>query len=518
MPAAIRSATVWVIVTGLISGSTSAVEMELQPPSYQTASDILYRTEADVDEYARDRCRLDVYYPTGVKDFPTVVWFHGGGLTQGDKFIPTRLQNQGIGVVAANYRLSPNVKSPTYIEDAAAAVAWTFHNIQQYGGSPKRIFVSGHSAGGYLASMIGLDKRWLAAHDIDANDIAGLVPYSGHVITHFTIRAERGILGTQPIIDDLAPLYHVRHDAPPLLLITGDRDKELLGRYEENAYLWRMMREVGHTSTQLHELQGYDHGQMAEPAHPLLLQFIEYVRAWKRQDDAAWTNLFNGRDLDGWVVKCRPRDKDKAGFWKVVDGTITAETPPESDHDYIWLMTEKDYADFELRVKVQTYSSTTGNSGIQIRSRYDDEAGWLDGPQVDINPPGPWRNGFIYDETRGAQIWLWPDVGPPANARPDHAPEGWRWFHADQEDVWNDVQIICRGSHITSVVNGVTVADYDGAGRLDDAAHRRWNVGLNGQIGLQIHPGGQLLIRFKDIKLRELDTDLPARSTTNGTN
>src|SRR5678816_3746384 len=75
-------------------------------------------------------------------------------------------------------------------------------------------------------------------------------------------------------IRDRAPLFHVRKDAPPLLLITGDRELELIGRYEENAYLWRMMKEVGHPDTKIHELQGFDHGQMADPAHPLLLQFI----------------------------------------------------------------------------------------------------------------------------------------------------------------------------------------------------------------------------------------------------
>jgi hypothetical protein len=62
-------------------------------------------------------------------------------------------------------------------------------------------------------------------------------------------RAERGIEGTRPVVDDLAPLYHVRKDAPPLLLITGDRELEMLGRYEENAYLMRMMKVVGHPHT-----------------------------------------------------------------------------------------------------------------------------------------------------------------------------------------------------------------------------------------------------------------------------
>jgi hypothetical protein len=232
---------------------------------------------------------------------------------------------------------------------------------------------------------------------------------------------------------------------------------------------------------------------------------IEYIRAWKRPADSDWISLFNGKDLTGWTVKCRPGDKDKRGYWKVVDGAIEAETPPGSKHHYIWLQSDEEYGDFELKLKVQTFADTTGNSGIQVRSRYDDESGWLDGPQVDINPPGPWRNGFIYDETRGAQVWLWPDVGRPANAKPEHAPGDWTWHHASRADRWNDVHIVCRGTRIRTRINGRVVADYDGAGRLDDEAHRRRNVGLKGHVALQIHPGKQLRIRFKDIAVRRLD-------------
>jgi acetyl esterase/lipase len=220
---------------------------------------------------------LDVYYPVDQKGYATVVWFHGGGLTGGERFVPTELQQQGLAVVAVNYRLSPKVNCPTYIDDAAAAVAWTFKHIAEYGGDPDKIFVSGHSAGGYLTSMVGLDKRWLAKYDVDADDIAGLIPFSGHTITHFTVRKERGIPETQPIIDEFAPLYHVRPDAPPLVLITGDRELEILGRYEENAYLMRMMKVVGHEQTVIYELQGFDHGGMVPPAHSILLKHINDI-------------------------------------------------------------------------------------------------------------------------------------------------------------------------------------------------------------------------------------------------
>lgn len=245
--------------------------------NYRLEQNILYRTEleAEKDSYVAGRCRLDIYFPADIKNFVTVVWFHGGGINSGNKFIPEQLTKKGIAVVAANYRLSPAVKNPAYIEDAAAAVAWTFKNIERYGGDPSKIVVSGHSAGGYLASMAGLDKQWLRKYGLDANNIALLVPFSGQAITHFTIREERGIKGNQPVTDEFAPLFHVRDDAPPLILITGDRELEILGRYEENAYLWRMMKVAGHNETKLFELDGFDHGGMASPAFEILLKEIK---------------------------------------------------------------------------------------------------------------------------------------------------------------------------------------------------------------------------------------------------
>jgi len=268
---------VMVVMTSRLALAQSTHEEASADGKYRTIKNVLYRDGEGLTDYMKERCRLDVYCPVDTKDFATVVWFHGGGLKAGNRSIPKELKEQGIGIVAVNYRLHPKVKSPAYVEDAAASVAWVFRNIEKYGGSAERVFVSGHSAGGYLTSMIGLDQRWLAAHDIDADQIAGLIPFSGHTITHFTVRAERGIDGKQPIIDDMAPLFHVRKDAPPLLLITGDRELEMLGRYEENAYLWRMMQVVEHPDTTLYELDGYNHGQMAGPAHPLLLQFVRKI-------------------------------------------------------------------------------------------------------------------------------------------------------------------------------------------------------------------------------------------------
>lgn len=241
--------------------------------TYVQENEILYR-KGELTDYMKERCRLDIYYPKNKEEFSAVVWFHGGGLRAGNKFIPETLKESGFAIIGVNYRFNPKIKSPGYIEDAAAAVAWVFENIEKYGGDPNRIFVSGHSAGGYLTSMIGLDKSYLKLYDIDANSIAALIPFSGHTITHFTIRDERGIDGTQVVVDEMAPIHHIRKDAPPLVLITGDREKEMLGRYEENAYMYRMMKVVGHENTLLYELDGFNHGQMAMPAFYILREYI----------------------------------------------------------------------------------------------------------------------------------------------------------------------------------------------------------------------------------------------------
>lgn len=249
-----------------------------QHTAYETKTNIPYyaATQNKSDNYINERCVLDIYYPKDTKGFATIVWFHGGGLTGGNKEIPEALKNKGFAIIGVNYRLSPKVKAAKCIEDAAAAVAWAFNNITNYGGDKSQIFVSGHSAGAYLGLMIGLEKKWLQKEDIDANQIAGLIPFSSQCITHFEIRRENGIPEKQPTIDQFAPLYHVRADAPPLLLITGDRELEMLGRYEENAYMARMMKLVGHTQTKLYELDGYNHG-MTEPGFPLLVNEVNRI-------------------------------------------------------------------------------------------------------------------------------------------------------------------------------------------------------------------------------------------------
>lgn len=242
--------------------------------TYRTVKDISYIPAGETDGYRKERCKLDVYYPVGKKGFPTIVWFHGGGLEGGGKHVPEMFMNQGFAVVAVNYRLSPKAQNPAYTEDAAAAVAWAYKHIEEYGGSPRRVFVTGHSAGGYLTLMVGLDKSYLQEYGVDADSIAAYLPISGQTVTHFTIRKERSLPEGIPVIDQYAPCNKARKDTPPFVLITGDRNLEMADRYEENALLASVLKNIGNKKVSLYELQGFDHGQVYVPGCCLVANYI----------------------------------------------------------------------------------------------------------------------------------------------------------------------------------------------------------------------------------------------------
>lgn len=209
------------------------------PASEEKAHEGIYYGPEDATEYQKEKCKLDIYLPSDEhKKFPVLVFFHGGGLTGGSRGGPN-LTSEGVCLVAPSYRLSPQAQCPDYLNDAADAVAWTFKHIEKYGGDPNRIFVGGMSAGSYLAALITMDKSWLEARGVDVDKIAGLIPVSGHMITHFTVRKERGISASCGLSDEYAPLFHVRKTPFPILIQCGDNDYP--GRQEENRLFVSMM-------------------------------------------------------------------------------------------------------------------------------------------------------------------------------------------------------------------------------------------------------------------------------------
>ncbi|MCS6243870.1 MAG: alpha/beta hydrolase [Opitutus sp.] len=244
----------------------------------RSAKDISYLSPEEAkDPYRQERCVLDIHVPAGAaQNLPVVVWFHGGGLTEGNKtWFPGELLQQGLLVVTPNYRLIPRGTPVNALEDAAAAVAWVFAHIQEYGGDPSRIFLSGHSAGGYLSTLLTLDRSWLAAHQIDANRIVGLVPFSAQMVTHSSFRSASG----SAELESFAPLAHARADAPPLLLLMGDRDKDLPGRYSQNTEMLTRLKAAGHKDCQFVEFRGTDHVTMQPTGIPLLVTEIARLSA-----------------------------------------------------------------------------------------------------------------------------------------------------------------------------------------------------------------------------------------------
>lgn len=236
------------------------------------------RKDAKISYDKPERCFAKISYPDDSLSHPVVIWFHGGGLTKGKAKIPSELKDTEYVIVSPEYRLLPDVKIDSCIDDAAKAIAWVFNNIDKYGGDKSKIFVAGHSAGGYLASMVGFDKSRLAKFNIDADSIAGIIPFSGQAITHYEWRKiDKGMSPLQPLIDENAPIYHIRPDAPPYIIISGDRELELYGRYEENAYLWRMLKLIGHPYVEIYELDGHNHSQMVHPAFLILKTHINKI-------------------------------------------------------------------------------------------------------------------------------------------------------------------------------------------------------------------------------------------------
>jgi hypothetical protein len=218
------------------------------------------------------------------------------------------------------------------------------------------------------------------------------------------------------------------------------------------------------------------------------------VAALSGADEPGFVPLFDGKTLNGWTINCLPKDKELgAKAWTVDQGTILANTLAHKEHFYIMLVTEQEYGDFVLRLRLQVERGVTGNSGIQIRSRYNAQTGWMEGPQIDINPPNPELTGKLWNEGPGPHRWL-----------SNEPVQGFKFFYADQGDGWNDLEITARGMKIKSVLNGVTVVDYDGSGVLDDDLHRKLNVGTRGMIGLQIHSSDELKLRFKDVRIKPL--------------
>jgi acetyl esterase/lipase len=150
------------------------------PPGVEVLSNISY-TDGDPADEAKHK--LDLYLPKDRKNFPVMMFVHGGSWRSGDRSLYRALgihfAHAGIAVAIPSYRLMPQNPHPAQIEDVAAAFAWTYRNIEQYGGNLKRVYLTGHSAGGHLVSLLALNPAYLSKYGIPQSVIHGVVSMSG---------------------------------------------------------------------------------------------------------------------------------------------------------------------------------------------------------------------------------------------------------------------------------------------------------------------------------------------------
>ncbi len=193
-----------------------------------------YTVTRDIPYADGPRHGLDIYRPDTPGPYPVVVFFYGGswrdGSKQDYKFVAASLARHGILTVVPDYRVYPEVKYPGFLQDGAAAVAWTFAHVADYGGDTARLFLMGHSAGAYIAVMLALDPAFLAADGIDRDRIAGAIGLAGPY--DFLPIEDPDIIPIFAVPDQQAtqPIDHVDGRNPPLFLADGSDDTTVLPR------------------------------------------------------------------------------------------------------------------------------------------------------------------------------------------------------------------------------------------------------------------------------------------------
>lgn len=190
------------------------------------------RLAARAEPYGADPAQtVDVYVPEQrtAAPLPVLVWVHGGGWNSGAPgeyhFIGRQFARAGYVVVLVGYRLVPRGVWPHMLEDTASALAWTRANVARYGGDPQRVQIMGQSAGAYNVVAVTLDRQWLDRAGVPEGFVKSVVglsgPYDFYPFTTDSARAAFGHVG-EPALTQ--PLHFARAGAPPMLLLTGNKD------------------------------------------------------------------------------------------------------------------------------------------------------------------------------------------------------------------------------------------------------------------------------------------------------
>jgi acetyl esterase/lipase len=165
-----------IVLAGLVAGAAGGVR---SGPAVQRVT-ISYVTGPGADPI---RHKMDLFRPASGSGFPVLLFAHGGVWQLGSKDeyrnIGETFARRGILTAVINYRLTPPVRHPAHATDVARAVAWLAKHAAEHGGRDDRIYLSGHSAGAHLVSLLLFDRRYLEAEGVDPDTLAGVIPLSG---------------------------------------------------------------------------------------------------------------------------------------------------------------------------------------------------------------------------------------------------------------------------------------------------------------------------------------------------
>ncbi|MBO5802544.1 MAG: alpha/beta hydrolase [Lentisphaeria bacterium] len=247
-------------------------KLEENYPAGYTLQKITYGTHEQQEIY--------LTLPAGKKDFPLIIWFHGGGLTGDEWQYPSELWNGEYGAAIIRHRTSGGpFNALDSLTDSVEATAWVLAHLTEIGAAPEKVFLGGLSAGGWLSAMIGMNPELLAKYGFDNKCFAGLLLVSGQMTTHFQLKKDLGYNSTdyEPVIDQYAPIRYASKDLPPVILITGAPGMDMPGRPEENAFMAATLRALGHTDAEHFALPGHDHFASFCSCDFLLLRFMDRI-------------------------------------------------------------------------------------------------------------------------------------------------------------------------------------------------------------------------------------------------
>ena len=191
------------------------------------------RRVAEAVPYAAGpRQKLDIWSPAkpSGEALPVVIFFYGGGWNAGSRgdygFAGAAFASRQFIAVVPDYRLTPEVGFPAFVEDGALAVRWTRDHIAKYGGDPRRITLAGHSAGAYNAAMLALNPRFLKSVGVDSRTVRAAALLAGpYDFYPFNDVRSSAAFGSFSKPNETQPINFVRADAPAMFLAHGSNDR-----------------------------------------------------------------------------------------------------------------------------------------------------------------------------------------------------------------------------------------------------------------------------------------------------